>query len=84
MDEHATRDTGTSVLYRDPVVSFLFGFSFLVILAFLVAEVIFAFSGYVELLRAALLLTMAFAVIGAMFGLVRGLRSRKPAKRRSA
>lgn len=84
MDEHANRDTVASMIYRDPAVSILFGFSLLLIVFLLVSGAIFARSGHAELLKAALLLTMAFAFVGAAFGLVRGLRTGRETKRRSA
>jgi hypothetical protein len=82
MDEPANRGTVTSILYRDPTVSILFGLCFFLIV-FLSVAVIFARSGRLELLNVALLLTMAFAVVGAVIGLVRGLRSGRAKNRRS-
>ena len=82
MDEPENRDKVASILYRDPVVSLLFGFGLFVILFVSVAIVIFHRSGHAELLKAALLLTGAFAVVGAVTGLVRGLRSGRVTKRR--
>jgi hypothetical protein len=75
LDEPATRDTIASVVFRDLSGSLLFGFSLFLIVLLSVAGVIFARTGHLELLKAALVLTMAFSVIGAVFGLVRGLRS---------
>jgi len=82
MDGPANQDKAVSILYRDPVVSLLFGFC-LFLIVFLSVAVIFARSGHMELLKVALLLTMVFAVVGAVFGLVRGLRSGKARKRPS-
>jgi hypothetical protein len=63
----------------------LFGISLFLILFLWISGEVFARTGHMELLKAALLLTMAFAVVGAVFGLVRGLRSaRAPKKRRGA
>jgi len=83
MDEPADRDTVASILCRDPVGLILFGFSLFLIAFLSVGGVIFARWGHAELLRVALLLTMAFAVVGAVFGLVRGLQSGRATKRRS-
>ena len=83
MDEPVNRDTVASILYRDPVGSLLFRFGLFLIVFLLVASAIFARSGNTELLKAALLLTIVFAVDGAVFGLVRGLRSGKATKGQS-
>ena len=83
MHEPANRDTLASIAYRDPTVSILFGFCFFLIVLLPIA-VIFARSGHLGLLKVALLLTLAFAVVGAVVGLVRGLRSGQATKRRSA
>ena len=84
MDEPANRDTVSSILYRDPAGSILFGFSLFLIAFVSVAGVIFARTGHAELLRAALLLTLAFAAVGAVYGLVRGLQSAGATNRRSS
>ena len=84
MDEPANRDTVASILFRDPVGAILFGFSLFLIVLLWVAGAIFARSGHTELLRAALVLTMVFAVVGAVFGLVRGLQSGRAANSRRA
>ena len=84
MHEPANRNNFASILYRDTAASLLFGFSLFLIVLLLVAGLIFARSGHAELLKAALLLTMAFAVVGAVFGLVRGLWSGRETKRGSA
>lgn len=77
------KDTDVS---RDAVVSILFCVAFLLILLNITAATFVALWGmaYIGLIKAALLLTAAFAVAGMAFGLVRGLRSTKAIKTRSA
>jgi hypothetical protein len=84
MDEPANHDTAASILFRDPVVSVMFGVSLLLLLLILTGTAVFARSGHAELLKTALLLTGAYAVAGTVLGLVRGLRSARAIKRRSA
>jgi len=70
----ATRSRKGTPANRDITVSILFGAAFLLILLYLVAAALIAVGGmaYVGLLKAALLLTAAFAVVGTVFGLMRG------------
>jgi len=56
---------------RDPVVSILFGVALFLVLLLALA----AYSRDGGLLKVALVLTGIFAVVGAVFGLVRSLRS---------
>jgi hypothetical protein len=72
--------------HRDPAVSILFGIAALLMVLTVVASALFFASGmaFVGLLKAALLLTAAFAVAGTAFGLVRGLRSGSAIKTLSA
>lgn len=86
MGESENRDAVASVLYRDPAASILFGVALFLIVLNAAAAAVFARLGlaYIGLVEAAMLLTGAFALIGAAFGLWRGLRSGSAAKRRSA
>ena len=86
MDENENRDTVASVLYRDPAASILFGIALFLIVLNLTAAAVIARLGfaYLGLLEAAMLMTGAFALVGAGFGLWRGLRSGRAIKRRSA
>ena len=72
-----------AAFHRDTTVSILFGIAVLLILLTVAASALIAVSdmAYVGLLKAALLLTAAFAVVGMVFGLVRGLRSRRSINR---
>jgi len=67
-------------------VSILFGIAMLLMLLNVIAAALIAVWGlaYVGLLKAALLLTAAFAVAGIVLGLMRGLRSGRVIKTRSA
>ena len=68
---------------RDPAVWIFSGIGvFVLILVF--AGFFFARSGHAELLKVALVLTGIWAVVGVAFGLVRGVRSGRAAKSRSA
>jgi hypothetical protein len=71
---------------RDSAVSILFGAGFLLTLLILIAAAPMAVGGmaYVGPLKIVLLLTAVFAVMGTVFGLVRGLRSGRAVKIRSA
>ena len=71
---------------KDAAVSILFGIAVLLILLNVIAAALIAVWGmaYVGLEKAALLLTAAFAVVGMVFGLVRGLRSGSAIKTQSA
>lgn len=83
MNEAENRDTFGAKLRRDTAASILLGVAlFLTVLNFAAAMVI-ARRGiaYIGLMEGALVLTGLFAVVGAAFGLVRGLRT---AKRRRA
>jgi len=62
---------------RDTAASILFGIALLLILLNVIAAALIAVWGmaYVGLVKAALLLTGAFAVVGMVVGLMRGLRS---------
>ena len=74
--------TTASILTRDPTVSILFGVALFLIVFDTLAIFRFAVSRHPGLLIAALLLTGAFAVVGAMFGLMRGLRSGRATRSR--
>jgi hypothetical protein len=71
---------------RDTAVSILFCIAFLLMVVNAITAALFAVWGmaYFELVKAALLLTAAFAVVGMVFGLVRGLRTGRSVKTRSA
>ena len=86
MDESANRDPVAAMLYRDPAASILFGIALFLIVLNLVAAAVFARLGfaYLGLVEAAMLMTGAFALVGAGFGLWRGIRGGRAAKRRSA
>ncbi len=73
----AMRSPRDAAVKRDMVVSILFGIAFLLVLLNMIAVARIALWGmaYVGLEKAALLLTAAFAALGMVFGLVRGLRS---------
>jgi hypothetical protein len=73
MDENP--DTVTSSIYRDPAASILFGIAIFLIVFLSVAVHHFAVSRQPALLMAALLLTGAFALVGMVLGLMRGLQS---------
>jgi hypothetical protein len=67
---------------RDTAVWTLFGAAFVLTFLTLIAAARLAVWGmaYLGLLKAALLLTAAFAIVGMLFGLLRGLRSRQAIK----
>jgi hypothetical protein len=69
----AMRSREGAAANRDKAVSTLFGIAFLLILLYLIAAARIAVWGmaYVGLLKIALLLTAAFAVVGMLFGLMR-------------
>jgi len=71
---------------RDRAVSILFGIALLVIVLDAIAADAVAVWGmaFFGLVRGALLLTAAFALLGMVFGLVRGLRRGRASKTRSA
>ena len=71
---------------RDTAVSILCGIAFLLIVLNAIAATLVAIRGmaYVGLLKAALLQTAGFAVVGMVCGLMRGLRSGRVIKTRSA
>jgi hypothetical protein len=77
--------TGAAV-QRDRLVSILFGIALLLLLLNVSAAALIAAWGmaYVGLLKAALLLTAAFAAVGMVCGMIRGLRSGKAIKPRTA
>ncbi len=70
---------------RDMAVSVMFAIAFLLLLLGIIAGALLAICGvaYVGLVKAALLLTAAFAVAGMAFGLMRGLRSGRLTKPQS-
>jgi hypothetical protein len=82
----AMRSPKGEAVNRDTTVSILFGVALLLITLIVIAATLIAVSGmaYVGLLKAALLLTAAFAVAGMGFGLIRGLRSGRATKTQSA
>jgi hypothetical protein len=73
----AVRSSQGAAVHRDIAVSILFGIAVLLILLTGLASALLAVSGmgHVGWLKAALLLTAAFAVAGMVLGLVRGLQS---------
>ena len=73
----AMRSRKGAAVNRDVTVSILFGTALLLVLLNVIAATLIAVLGtaYVGLLKAALLLTAAFAVVGMGFGLTRGLRT---------
>ncbi len=82
----AMRARNGAAVTRDAAVSILFGSAVLLMLLTVISSALIAGSGmaYVGLLRAALLLTAAFAVVSMGFGLVRGLRSGRAIKAQRA
>jgi hypothetical protein len=82
----AMRSRKTAAASHDAAVSILFGIAMLLMLLNVIAAALIAVWGlaYVGLLKAALLLTAAFAVAGIVLGLMRGLRSGRVIKTRSA
>lgn len=80
----AMRSAEGAAANRDTVASILFGIALLLIVLNAIAAALIAVGGmaYVGLLKAALLLTAAFAVAGLVFGLMRGLRSERAIKTR--
>jgi len=70
---------------RDTTVSIMFGSALFLILLNGIAAALIAGSGmsYLGLAKAALMLTAAFAVVGMVIGLMRGLRSGRAMKLRS-
>jgi hypothetical protein len=82
----AVRSRKDAAVTRDTAVLILFGIAFVVILLnATAASLMFAWGmAYVGLLKATLLLTAAFASLGIVFGLVRGVRSGKAITTRSA
>lgn len=78
----AMRSRKGAAVNRDTAVSILFGIAILIILLNAIAATLITVWGvaYVGLAKAALLLTAAFAVVGMVFGLVRGLRSGRAIK----
>ncbi len=83
MDEDAERDAFTAALTRDPLAAVLLGLA-IVLAVLLFAGVVFARRGNLQFLEGVLALTAAFAIVGAVVGLVRGLRSGSASRRRSA
>ena len=73
----AMRPRKGAAVHRDTAVAVLFGILLLLILLNVTAAALVAFLGmaYVGLVKAALLLTAAFAVVCVAVGLMRGLRS---------
>jgi hypothetical protein len=82
----AMRSREGAAAHRDAAVSILLGIAFLLTLLNVFAAALIAAWGmaYVALLKAALLLTASFAVMGIVIGLLRGLRSGRAIKTRSA
>jgi hypothetical protein len=74
--------SGNGAAHRDTTVSILFGIALLIMLLNVVAAAFIAAGGmrYVGLVRAAMLLTAAFAVTGTVIGVIRGLRSGRTIK----
>jgi hypothetical protein len=82
----AMRASKAAAAKHDIVVSVLCVMALLMMLLIGVAAALIAGwgMGYIELLRGALLLTAAFAVVGMACGLTQGLRSGRAIKTRSA
>jgi hypothetical protein len=82
----ASRSSRGAAGVRDRAVSILFGIALLVIVLDAIAADAVAGWGmaFFGLVRGALLLTAAFALLGMVFGLVRGLRRGRASKTRSA
>jgi hypothetical protein len=82
----AMRSRKGAAVNRDTTVSILFFIAFLLISLNVIAAALIAVCGmaYLGLLKAALLLTAAFAVVGTVIGLMRGLRSGRAIKTQSA
>jgi hypothetical protein len=82
----AMRSRKGGAVDRDTAAWILFGIALLLIVFYAIAAALIAVRGmaYFGLLKAALLLTAAFAVVGMVFGLMRGLRSGKAIKTQSA
>ena len=82
----AMRSRNGAAENRDITVSILFGIALLLIMLYVTAAALIAVWGmaYVGLLKAALLLTAAFAVVGMGIGLMRGLRSGRAIKTQTA
>jgi uncharacterized membrane protein YbhN (UPF0104 family) len=82
----ALRSRKGAAVTRDTAVSILFGIAVLLILLTVVALAIIPVSGMaaVLLLKVGLLLMAAFAVVGAVFGLARGLRCGRAIKTQGA
>jgi len=78
----AMRSAKGAAAHRDTSVSILFGIALVLIVLNAIAAARIAIWGitYVGLLKAALLLTAAFAVAGMAFGLMRGLRNGRAIK----
>jgi hypothetical protein len=78
----AMRSREGAAVSRDRAVSILLGVAFLLILFNVIAASLIAIGGmaYVGLIKAALVLTAAFAVVGMVLGLVRGLRNGRAIK----
>jgi hypothetical protein len=80
----AMRSARGEAVKHDTSVSILFGIALVLIVLNAIAAARIAIWGitYAGLLKAALLLTAAFAVAGMAFGLIRSLRSVKPIESR--
>jgi hypothetical protein len=78
----AMRSREGAAVNRDTAVSILFGIALLLIALNAIAAAVIAVWGmaYVGLVNGPLLLTAAFAVVGMVFGLMRGLRSGRAVK----
>lgn len=82
----ATRSRRDATMQRDRAASILLGAAGLLMICHLFAICFVAVGGmtYIGLLKAAMLLTAAFAIVGAGIGLMRGLRRGKALKPRRA
>jgi hypothetical protein len=82
----AMRSRKGDAVDRDTAVWILFGIALLLIVFYAIAAARIAVCGmaYFGLLKVALLLTAAFAVVGMVSGLVRGLRSASAIKTQNA
>jgi hypothetical protein len=82
----ALRSRNGAPVNRDKTVSILFGIALSLIVLNVIASALIAAWGiaYIGLVEAALLLTAAFAGVGMVVGLMRGLRSGRAIKTQSA
>jgi hypothetical protein len=82
----AMRSRSVAAERADRPVSVLFSIAYLLISLYVIATALISVWGvaYIGLVKAALLLTAAFSVVGIAIGLMRGLRSGRVTKPQSA